>query len=259
MNQGERDEMLIKLRLIELRDSNSCITLRGNTFQVKSVSFMGQEFGKIPVGTIIGTSLSDADLNRLSQIIGCSKAGVFDKADVYINNVGYSIKSLTAAPPALVNHTARDGWERICSVLKIRIDELDAIIDDYWQKRKSHLIKEDVHNTDKNSPFYSHKEYLLPLINYFLFKGTGSRDSKSPADYILDFSDPLDESTWTAHGMEYLNDNWDSLVFSLRSSKGMGNYPDISNKAKKDSMAKWTEYFQGAYKGALHVRFKNGK
>ena len=257
MNDGERNELRVKLRLIEIRDAGESISLKGRIFPVKSVSFGGHEFAKLPIGTNIKT-LTDAQLEKMSLQVGSGKAGRYDKADVYINHVGYSVKSLTAAPPALVNHTARYGWERVCNVNKINIAELDQIVADYWAKRLAGQLREDVQNAP-GTPFYDHKEFLIPILNYFLFKGTGARDSKSPADYILDITDPFDERTWKAHGMEYLEENWDNLIFSLRSRRGMGTYPDIKDPVKKASMSKWTHYFQGGYKGALHVRFKDGK
>ena len=255
MNVGERNEYLVKMRLVQLRDANQVVNVIDSTAPISSVGFGGVEYGKLPLNISLG-NLSDEQLLALANSLGIDKAGVFDKADVYVNNVPYSIKSLQTAPPALVNHTARDGWERVCSKVGCSIDELDSIISDYWSYRKSDIIKEEVFNSDVCSPFASHKEYLLPLLNYFLFKGTGSRDSNHPASYILDFTNPLNPNTWNVFGNEYLEQHWDNLVFSLRSSKGMGNYPDIRNAAKKASMAKWTEFFQGGYKGALHVRVK---
>ena len=65
------------------------------------------------------------------------------------------------------------------------------------------------------------------------------------------------ETTWKKYGNDYIDSHWDKLVFSLRSSKGMGNYPNIKKPTKKASMEKWTVYHSGGYKGALHVRVKN--
>ncbi|NLE05562.1 MAG: hypothetical protein GX638_12280, partial [Crenarchaeota archaeon] len=180
--------------------------------------------------------------------------GVFDKADVYINNIGYSVKSLQSAPPALVNHTARDGWERACSYVNESIVELDNIIKEYWEKRNSGIISEDIRNSNPLSPFRNHKEYMTKILNYFLFTGSGSRISPSPAEYILEFDNPLNTKTWSIYKDEYLDKFWNNLIFSLRSSKGMGNYPNIKDPNKKASMEKWTVLYEGAYKGALHVR-----
>lgn len=255
MNIGEKNEYLVKMRLVQLRDTKQVVNTIDSTKTISSVGFGKIEYGKLPLNISLA-NLSEEQLLTLAYSLGINKAGVYDKADVYINHVPYSIKSLQAAPPALVNHTARDGWERVCSRVGCAIEELDSIIAEYWNYRKKGIINEDVINSDINSPFYAHKQYLLPLLNYFLFKGTGSRDSNHPANYILDCTNPLNPNTWNVFGSEYLEEHWDNLVFSLRSSKGMGNYPDIKDIAKKDSMAKWTEFFQGGYKGALHVRVR---
>lgn len=252
MNAGERNEILVKMRLVQLRDSNNDKSVLK---KITSVGFGGNEYGKLPAGTNLA-AMSDIQIESLAKSIGINKAGRFDKADVYIDNVPYSIKSLQTAPPALVNHTARDGWERVCSAIGCTIDKLDTIVKEYWELRKSNKIKEDIPNNEPNSPFKNEKDYMLPILNYFLFKGTGSRDSKHPADCILDFTDPLDINTWNVYGDDYLDSHWDNLIFCIRSKKGMGNYPKIKNAKKKSSMAKWTEYFLGEYRGALHVRVK---
>lgn len=252
MNIGERNELLIKLRLVEMRMQNKSVAIFNN--KITSVGFNGIEYKDLPTGVGDYTSLSDEQLQTLAKAMGIAKANTFDKADVYINRVGYSIKSLSSAPPALVNHTARNGWERVCSDIGCSITPLDEIIATYWKLRTSGIITEDICNSHIHSPFVAHKNYLLPLLNYFLFKGSGSKASKHPADYILDFTDPVDENTWQRYGDDYLDTHWNKLVFSLRSSKGMGNYPNIKDPIKKASMEKWTIFHSGGYKGALHVR-----
>lgn len=253
MNKGEKNEYLVKMRLVQLRDSAQFVNIIDSDRPISSVGFGGNEYGELPQNISLN-NLSDDELLTLAESIGIKKGGTYDKADVYVNDIPYSIKSLQTAPPALVNHTPRYGWERVCSKVECSIDELDSIIAEYWNLRKTDIIKEDICNNDANSPFASHKDYLLPILNYFLFKGSGAGDSKHPAEFILDFTDPLDIDTWNVFGEEYLDTHWEKLVFCLRSKKGMGNYPNIKDIAKKNSMKKWTEFFQGSYRGALHVR-----
>lgn len=253
MNIGERNELLIKLRLVEMRMQNKSADVFNNE-KIESVGFNGKEYRDIPKGYENYFSFSDEALITLAKATNISKAGIYDKADVYINGRGYSIKSLNAAPPALVNHTARDGWERVCSCIDYDIHQLDNIVAQYWNLRQQGVITEDISNSNPHSPFAPYKDYLLPILNYFLFKGSGSRDSKYPADFILDFTNPINETTWKRYGNDYIDSHWNKLVFSLRSSKGMGNYPNIKNPIKKASMEKWTVYYSGGYKGALHVR-----
>lgn len=260
INSGEVDELLVKLKLIELRDSNEIVNLYDRHEIITNVGFKGKEYGPLPFGTDLSSVAKSARIGDMAQLeslvksVGIMKAGVFDKADVFINGIGYSVKSLQAAPPALVNHTARDGWERACDYVNVSILELDDIINEYWDKRTKGIIREDVRNNNPQSPFRAHKDYMIKILNYFLFTGTGSKVSPSPAEYILEFDNPLKVQTWSVYKEEYLDKFWDKLIFSLRSRKGMGNYPNIKNQRKKDSMAKWTVVCDGAYKGALHVR-----
>lgn len=260
INSGEVNELLVKLNLVKLRDEHREIKLYNGSEYIKSVGFKGTEYLSLPQNVnltsiaIQANSGNPVPLEMLANAVGIIKAGVYDKADVYINNIGYSVKSLQGAPPALVNHTARDGWERACLYVKENIQELDQIIAEYWDKRCKGIINEDVRNNSPESPFRNHKSYLIKVLNYFLFIGSGSKLSPSPAEYILEFDDPLNIDTWSIYKDEYLDRFWDKLIFSLRSNKGMGNYPNIKNPIKKLSMSKWTVLFDGAYKGALHVR-----
>ena len=260
INSGEINELLVKLKLIELRDLSESIKLYDKLEVVQSVGFKGKEYNSLPSGTnlsVISMYAHGGNLQPLELLVnhvGIMKAGVFDKSDVYINGIGYSVKSLQGAPPALVNHTARDGWERACLYVNESISELDEIIQEYWEKRCNGTITEDIRNSNILSPFRNHKDYLIKILNYFLFKGSGSKISPSPAEYILEFDNPLNTHTWAVYKDEYLEKFWDNLIFSLRSNKGMGNYPNIKNPIKKASMAKWTVLYNGAYKGALHVR-----
>lgn len=263
INTGERNEAVLKLRLIEIRDRGETISLNGILTEVKSVGFNGIEYSSLPSGTNLQhvyACSNRGDINELESLIkitGASKAKGQDKADVFINGIGFSVKSLQEAPPALVNHTPRFGWLRICNQLGIDITELDEIVAEYWEKRKLGIIKEDIQNNKVESPFRNHKEYLKPILNYFLFKGTGSKDSPSPADYLLDFTNPLDCSTWNVYGIEYLDEHWEDIFFSVR-HKGFEAYPN-RELDKRAINSVWAEFFQGVYKGSLHVRFRGGK
>jgi hypothetical protein len=57
-------------------------------------------------------------------------------------------------------------------------------------------ITEDVSNGDLKSPFVAHKDYLSPIIGYFIFKGTARGNSPFPADRMLMFGDPLDGKSY---------------------------------------------------------------
>jgi hypothetical protein len=256
MNQGERDELLAAIRLVQLREAGKSLPLLG---EIKSVCYGVREYSAAPASVVITNhSLSDQSLSLLATKMGIKKGGRNDKADVYVNGKGVSIKSMRNAPPALVNHTARPGWVRICEEIDHDIRPLDAIIDRYWQLRQKEKIKEDIANSDSASPFRENLKYLKPLLSYFLFRGTGSSESLSPADYLLDFTDPLSESTWRIFSPEGIVDLiWPKLVFSVRSKKGMPpTYPHMSDQEKQKSIARWTKFHQNEYRGALHVRVK---
>lgn len=254
MNAGEKNELLVKMRLVQLRDSNAVLNIFGNNKVINSVGFKGIEYRPLPTNLVDLKMLTERQISDISAEMGIGKAALFDKADVFINGEGYSLKSLETAPPAIINHTARPGWERVCRVVGCNINELDDIVAKYWELRKGGIIKEDSHNSDSTSPFKDHKTYLLPILNYFTFKGSATKESPSPAKFILDVSNPLDISTWTFYDERFLDLMWDKLIFSIRAKKGMKNYPNISDVAEKESMNKWTEMFQGEYRGALHIR-----
>ena len=249
-NIGEYDEMRAKLHLIELRDSGKTILIEGQQVMVTSVKNDSVECKPLPNNTNL-TSMSDAEIENLAKHVGAFKAPAGSKADVYVNGYGISVKSHRGANPAFLNHTHRAGFLKVCKRVGVSIEQLDHIVEDYWKKRKDGVIGEDVKNSDPNSPFKDHLEYLKPIMNYFLFKGTAQKDSQFPADYILDFIDPVDESNWKFSKDEYLEDNWKHIIFSIR-SKGM---PDSYPKGKNSQLIKpWVKIAEGKYKGSLHGR-----
>lgn len=250
-NIGEYDEMRANLRLIELRDTKKTVTMGGNVVGVLSVkNYKGEEFEPLPEGTDLA-KLSDLEVESLAKQVGAFKAPAGSKADVYVNGLGISVKSHRGANPAFLNHTHRAGFLKVCGRVGVSINKLDEIISDYWIKRKAGIIGEDVKNSDPKSPFKEHLKYLKPIMNYFLFTGNAQKNSPYPADYILDFTDPLDESSWKFSKDEYLDDNWEHIIFSVR-SKGM---PPSYPKGKDATAIKpWVEYADGKYKGSLHGR-----
>lgn len=255
MNIGERDELIFKIFMTQKRDWRE--TLFGET--VKSIGFDGIEYGSLPnsidMNVVLG--MNDIDLNRLAASMGILKAPTGAKADVYINGAGFSLKSMAAAPAALVNHTARPGFEFACLNANASIYILDNIIDDYWEKRMEGIITEDTRISDVNCPFSGYKEYMRPILEYFLFEGTGGKLSVFPADYIIEFGNPIDEYTYRLLTKEdAVNDVWPKLIFSLRAKKGMpSNYnPNTFCGKNAESIARWVRYHSGDYRGALHIR-----
>lgn len=249
-NIGEYDEMRAKLHLIELRDAGKTVVIAGKNVVVSSVKNNGVECVSLPPNTVL-SGLNDSQVESLAKRVGAFKAPTGSKADVCLNNFGISVKSHRGANPAFLNHTHRAGFLKVCGRVGVSINKLDEIISDYWIKRKAGIIGEDVKNSDPKSPFKEHLKYLKPIMNYFLFTGNAQKNSPYPADYILDFTDPLDESSWKFSKDEYLDDNWEHIIFSVR-SKGM---PPSYPKGKDATAIKpWVEYADGKYKGSLHGR-----
>jgi hypothetical protein len=256
MNAGERDELLIKLKLIEMRDLS--ISFFGA--KITSVGFDGREYQSLPPSfSFANAKTSNAILSRVCQVVGIQKGAAFDKSDVCVNGDGYSLKSLSAAPPAIVNHTTRAGFEFACNHVGSNIGSLDVLINNYWKLRLAGKIREDVSNSDPLSPFSGAKDTLAPILQYFLFIGSGSRVSASPASFILDYSDPLNTNTWTRLDPTTAVDKlWANLVFSIRAKKGMpADYnPSTYTGKHAASIRQWVQFSSGEYRGALHIRVK---
>ena len=256
MNSGERDELLAILSLLDVKQNMGVF----DSQQVRSVKSGLTECNfnsSLDFNTILSTS--DSQLSSIAQGCGVSKAPGGAKADVQINEIGYSIKSVRSAPPAIVNHTARPGFHNVCDRVNSNIKQLDKIIDDYWLLRTKGEIREDTKIVDSKCPFIPHKEFMRPILNYFLFTGTGQKDSSHPAKKIISIDNPLDVSSWRVYDeTNALDLFWDKMVFSLRAKKGMpGGYPDyMSKKAMitKKSVERWTKFIDGDYRGALHIR-----
>jgi hypothetical protein len=123
MNHGERDELLAVIRLVQLRDAGKSLPLLG---KIKTVGYEGREYSSAPRLAVTNQTLSDRNLSLIASSMGIKKAGRNDKADVCVNGMGVSIKSMRNEPPALVNHTARPGWVRICEEIDHDISPLDA-------------------------------------------------------------------------------------------------------------------------------------
>ncbi len=259
-NMGEKAENLFKIYLVYLRDcSNISIPHIGS---IESVGFAGTEFNKFPENINLDTliSLSDDEVENLLSTLGISKAPSQSKSDVYVNGFGISLKSLKDSPPALVNHTSRLGFSKVADRIGVDISLLDKLIENYWNLRCNGQIGEDISNSNDLSPFANStaKSILMPYLNYFLFDGTGKDYSKFRAEFLLDFTNPFDESTWHIYTRDNAIDDdiYSRLFFSLRAKKGMPkNYPDIKG-TDFDIISPWTRFIDNEYRGALHIRIR---
>jgi hypothetical protein len=259
MNKGERAELKFIATLSCLRGENVTtlqeIDLIRSIKSPTSTSLIEVRDTHPDLTPEVIKGFSDRELEDFCKASNIHKAGPFSKSDVYVNDIGFSLKFTGSAPPAIVNHTSRVGWSNVAEIKQVDIDELDQIIDDYWNKRIASTIREDIPNSDPNSPFAAHIDTLLPYLEYFSFEGTGSRRSDHPASYVIEFSDPCDFNSWKFYNkQDYIRKTWPNLVFSIRSKRGMPSDINRVSDEEKASILKWSRLHQGALRGALHIR-----
>ena len=253
MNQGEKNEVLFKVYLCYLKKNNDHNSLFG---EIKKLGFDDIEYSEIDDDIDFSELENEAFLEKISKNLGIEKSSPRNKADIYINNIAYSIKYMTAGPPSITNHTNRKGFLRIANQLKININDLDQLIQEYWDLRIKKKISEDCYNNNPLSPFRDNKEILRPYLEYFCFTGTGSSDSKHPAESLIKFTKYNDPSTWKAYSKEdAIDEIWSGLGFCMRGGKGMP--PDFNNSKDKKVIAPWTKFSSKKYRGALSVRYKS--
>ena len=255
-NKGERDELIIKFFFIEARMKGLYLPINEqNTKIIKVGSSPIKDYKDLPF-QLIWNELSAPEIISLANMCEINKAGKFDKADIFVNNIGISIKSQRGAAPTIINQTVRTGILRVMKHLNQSIIPLDNMVNRYWNLRLNGIISEDIRVIDDNSPFMNDGStdgysYLQPLLTYFAFDGTGTKDSDNPAELILEFKEPLNQKTWTYYSKEsYIKSVWDRLVFSIR-GKGL---VDKNKKAKNN--IPWIRSVDGKEKGTLNVRIK---
>ncbi len=250
-NRGEEYEVFLKTYLLMKYTKGQPISGKHNIGKIEQLSFSPD--GDLPEWkNEYELMLKKRDYIGLKKVF--PKAPTGSKADLEINYIKYSVKNSLGAKSAIVNHTNRKGFLRIFELLKMDITKLDKIIDEYWIKRKQGIIREDTSNSSEDSPFREHKEYLKPIIEYFLFTGTGSNDSEYQADKMLIFDEPENTENYKIlEKSEAVDLLWPSLVFSLRSKKGM---PSKYTKEDCPEIAPWVNYVERNEfpKGALHIR-----
>ena len=253
MNKGEKSELYLKSFLLREKKQNHHDTIFGKITQLSD----NGNLSELTWNDSAEKYLKNKNVDKLKSILGIKKSGVNSKTDVTINGINYSVKEMKYQPPAIINHTTRDKFEQVCEKLNdYPLEPMDEIISEYWGIRLSDGTQD--MNNDINSPFFRHKKYFKPIINYFLFDGTGTRMSDYPADKILEIKYlDLPDSMHVYDRDKYYDVIWPNLVFSLRSSKGMPKkYPNCKNI---DSIKKWTKLVDEKPKGAFHLRVKRSK
>ena len=256
-NVGERDEYLLKLFLIECRQKKVVIPIGDKMEVVKTVGTRTEEYGSLSF-KLEWSTLQAEELISVCASVKATKAKMFDKADVYVNGIGISVKSERGGNPSLINHTTRDKIVRVMKTINRPILPLDRIVDRYWDLRLTKKIGEDTCISDALCPFGSPADeeslaLIKPLLNYFAFDGTGTKDSQSPAVLILSLESPTDVKTWHYFSKEdFVESVWDRLVFSIR-SKSTPQFLDESREEHK-LMLPWIREVDRSLKGALSVR-----
>ena len=252
MNIGEKSEYYLKAFLLKQKDKKLEDTVFGKIHQLSDDGNLKELKWKEEADS----PLEEFKIEKLIEILEIKKSKSNSKADISINNISYSVKEVSGAKPAIVNHTPRNGFEFACDQCGSSIKTLDEIIESYWKLRLEGILKEDVHTTGENSPFSAQKKYFKPIIEYFLFTGTGSKISNFPAMSILEIDNykKLPNGIKIIGKKDYFEQIWDNLVFSVR-SKGMpANYPKERKQENHKSIKKWTKKINGKNKGSLHIR-----
>lgn len=264
INIGESGELLVKTKLIKmmlegekLLDGSKIKQIDAGDFKSQAGNYTYNQHIDETIIDEVCESGAEYDYERIRDILAplhIVKAGSRMKADVSINKVNYSIKS-SAVRPAIINHTFREGFSVAASHANANLDILDIEISHYWESRCQGIIGEDADGKRRKefTLFWSNefKEEFRPIFNYFAFDGTGAGLSPMPAEYILEFDNPLDPKTWKIIDKDnFYNVCWDNLVFSMR-HKGKKIETDSSLSAENK---KWARKIDGKIRGRLHVR-----
>ncbi len=254
MNRGELDELKAALSLIYWRDNYlnniESVGFYRTPEYIEYYEYKAHDLTLREIG-----ALTEEETEIICRECSITKAPSSLKADICINQTNVSLKSNRSALPALINHTHREGMKKVCDRINISIAPLDDAILDYWNRRESGNITEDVKMSTPNNPFEPIKEYLITLLAYFLFTGTARADSLVQAEEVISFTDPVDYDTWTSYtkaaaARQYI----DRVTISLRSKAMPSTYNHNAVSDRDKIIATWTRFSSGAYRGSFHVR-----
>jgi hypothetical protein len=185
-NEGEICEIAVIKKIFELITN-------------KDIKQLEKIFGKDAEKNIILYNSLKVEIKNVNQI---TKAPAGTKADFIIkfikteSYINISIKSKYASPPAILNHTCRSAV--VFCVNGDLFDELkilDEIVKIMNTKRINKEVSEDIkiNNLKLND---TQKSCLMNVIKYFIFEGTGSKKSISPANAILDIYNLSNINEW---------------------------------------------------------------
>ena len=236
-NKGEFSELFYKFYLSKFVDDYHPIFGEVNKLE------------NIP-GDVIKKNIIYSFSDNVTKILNIKKAGRSSKADLFINNIGYSFKSFLGANPSIINHTHRKNIEKVFNRLNLDIAEMDADINTYVVMREDGLISEDLKNDNPNSPWFNRKPYFDKLLKYFIFDGTGIGYSKYPCEKLILFNNYVDLNDITIINKKYFDSYLDILYPSLTISMRCKGLP----KKQNNSIKKWCYRRDDKTKGSFHVR-----
>nr|AOP19043.1 hypothetical protein [Halimeda discoidea] len=259
LNFGEFGEFFIKAQLLCFKNQN-IQTVFGDIQKLENTPGQLIQNKKLTLFQLY--TFTNIELKNCFEKSNIFKAKNSSKADVFINNRGLSIKILEKGYPTIINHTHRQNFLQVLEYLKLDIQILDICILEYHNLCQNNKIGEDIINSHPLSPFYKFKSYFTPILQYFLFNGSGRGLSELPAEIVLfvkkiDSCDIPQNWFWFSNSQQFIDEIWDFLIFSIR-DKGL-NYEKRSCESKK-KMAPWIDKYKSRKtqkikkKGCLHVR-----
>lgn len=211
MEPFERGRLLLKLMLVLARDRRA---MQG---RIQSTGFV-REYGELPPDLGVATlgRLGDGEIAALADSVGIRPAPAGAKCDIFMNGMGYRIESLAAHPPVIVRDVEPDGLAEACRLAGVPADRLHARLEAcrrLSEQRGRQADAGEFRIADPDSPLKDDREWLAPLLEYFWFTGSERGKSHFPADYLLDYDDPLNMNTWRTfdkrHALEAV---WERLA-----------------------------------------------
>ena len=222
MEPFERGRLLLKLMLVLARDRRA---MQG---RIQTTGFV-REYGELPPDLGVATlgRLGDDELAALAESVGIRPAPAGAKCDIFMNGMGYRIESLAAHPPVIIDDVEPDGLAAACRLAGVPADGLMERLKACRQEAERRTPGAgradgpapeagECWIADPDSPLKDDREWLSPLIEYFWFTGSERGRSHFPADYLLDYDDPLNMNTWRTFDKRCAIDSvWDRLAIRI--------------------------------------------
>ena len=236
MEPFERGKLLLKLMLVLARDRRA---MQG---RIQTAGFV-REYGELPPDLGVATlgRLGDGEIAALADSVGIRPAPAGAKCDILMNGMGYRIESLAAHPPVIVRDVEPDGLAEACRLAGVPADRLDGRLEACRRLREERarqaapehdpgadpaagtLDAGEFRIADPASPLKDDKEWLAPLLEYFWFTGSERGKSHFPADYLLDYDDPLNMNTWRTFDKRHAIESvWERLAIRVAAAGGEG-------------------------------------